>query len=67
MREDQISNEIDAKAPPNSAKNVTSDLPHSSHQTKAMVYLGDELEHYYKQKYTHYHLNPLFSYQFWYY
>jgi|APAra0007618407_1042631.scaffolds.fasta_scaffold18930_3 hypothetical protein len=44
MRSDEICDEIKSKTPPNSSKNVTSDLLHPSHQTDAVINLGEELE-----------------------
>lgn len=65
MRSDEIRDEVKSKTPPNSPKNVTSDLLHPSHQADAVINLGEELEQEDQQKDRHYQLNLLFSYQFW--
>lgn len=44
MRSNEISNEIETKAPPNSAKDVACDFLHSSHHADAMVNLWEKLE-----------------------
>lgn len=44
MRRDKVGDEIKAKTPPNGAKNIACDLLHSSHQTNAVVDLGEELK-----------------------
>ena len=44
MRSNQVGNEIENETPPNSAKYITRDLLHLSHQVNTMVDLGKELE-----------------------
>lgn len=65
MRSDEIGYEIKSKTPPNSPKDVTSDLLHPSHQADAVINLGEELEQEDQQEDRHDQLNLLFSYQFW--
>ena len=56
MRSNQVGNEIKNKTPPDSAKYITHDLLHSSHQANTMVDLGKELEQEHQQKYCHHQL-----------
>lgn len=44
MRGNEVGNEIEAKTPPDGAKNVACDLLHSSHQADAVVHFWEELE-----------------------
>ena len=44
MRSYEVGNEIKAKTPPDGAKDITSNLLHSSHQAYAVIDLGEELE-----------------------
>lgn len=51
MRGNEVGNEINGKTPPNGAKDITSDLLHSSHQANAVVYFWEELEQDHQKKY----------------
>lgn len=44
MRSNEVGNEIKGKAPPNGAKDVTSNLLHPPHDTNAVIDLREELE-----------------------
>lgn len=44
MRGNEVGNKVEAKTPPNGAKDVTCDFLHSSHQINAVIDLGEVLE-----------------------
>ena len=44
MRGNEVGDEVEAKTPPNGAKDVARDLLHSSHQGDAVVDFWEELE-----------------------
>lgn len=66
MRSNEVCNEIKGKTPPNSAKDITSHLLHSSHQAYAVIHLRQELEQEYYEEDRHYQLYLLLFYQSWY-
>lgn len=65
MGGDEVSKEVEAKAPPDCAEDVTGDLLHPPHHTDAVIHLGQELEHEDKETDGHYELYLLLSDQFW--